>query len=252
MNYRKKLYIDARTKVSGKEAKIQKWDNPIDLDQWLQVRLDDLVANLPTPTSENFGNTDLTFDADRFHQADGNDWAISNDKTDFFGDLEFSLENSNKVLPVTLGNIGASDKLFLEGIGVDNSTTSYVGVSPSNDDNSYSFILSTIGDSPNNDGRYTYLFNDGNRSVLKSRVIAASSIVSDLTFTMEANSEEILFSGIGTNPTFRVSLPSINFNNLPSFADEAAAAALNAGDLYQTDGTGAAPLNVAGIIMVKQ
>ena len=45
----------------------------------------------------------------------------------------------------------------------------------------------------------------------------------------------------------------INFSNsLPAFADDAAAAALNAGDLYQTDGTGAAPLNVPGIVMIKQ
>ena len=40
---------------------------------------------------------------------------------------------------------------------------------------------------------------------------------------------------------------------LPAHQDDAAAAAtLSAGQLYQTTGTGAAPLNVAGIVMVKQ
>jgi len=40
---------------------------------------------------------------------------------------------------------------------------------------------------------------------------------------------------------------------LPAYADNAGAAAdLVAGDLYQTDGTAAAPLNAAGIVMVVQ
>jgi len=40
---------------------------------------------------------------------------------------------------------------------------------------------------------------------------------------------------------------------LPAYQDDAAAAAtLVAGQLYQTTGTGGAPLNAAGIVMVKQ
>ncbi len=39
---------------------------------------------------------------------------------------------------------------------------------------------------------------------------------------------------------------------LPAFDDDADAASLSAGDFYQTTGAGAAPLNVAGIVMVKQ
>jgi len=52
--------------------------------------------------------------------------------------------------------------------------------------------------------------------------------------------------GIGTN--------ALQLPNLNSFADNAAAVAggLAAGDVYQTDGTAAAPLNVAGILMVRQ
>lgn len=41
---------------------------------------------------------------------------------------------------------------------------------------------------------------------------------------------------------------------LPAYPDDAGAVAalLVAGDLYQTDGTAAAPLNAAGIVMVVQ
>jgi hypothetical protein len=44
------------------------------------------------------------------------------------------------------------------------------------------------------------------------------------------------------------------FFNLPAYADDAAAVAGGSvsNELYQTDGTGAAPLNVAGIVMVTQ
>jgi hypothetical protein len=59
MNYRKKLYIDGRTKVTGKEAKIQKWDNPIDLNEWLNFQLTQLTLLPPSPA----GDTDWTQDA---------------------------------------------------------------------------------------------------------------------------------------------------------------------------------------------
>ena len=44
----------------------------------------------------------------------------------------------------------------------------------------------------------------------------------------------------------------INILNLQSFNDETAAAALATGTVYQTTGAGASPLNVAGILMIKQ
>jgi hypothetical protein len=46
----------------------------------------------------------------------------------------------------------------------------------------------------------------------------------------------------------------VNMAGIPAFADDTAAGVggLVKGDMYQTDGTGAAPLNVAGILMIKQ
>ena len=46
----------------------------------------------------------------------------------------------------------------------------------------------------------------------------------------------------------------VALNGLSAYADDAAAGAagIPTGDLYQTNGSGAAPLNVAGIVMVKQ
>ena len=60
------------------------------------------------------------------------------------------------------------------------------------------------------------------------------------------------FAGCGTYEYLR-SLGLIS-GLLPSYADDAAAtiAGLTAGQQYQTDGSGAAPLDVAGIVMVKQ
>jgi hypothetical protein len=47
---------------------------------------------------------------------------------------------------------------------------------------------------------------------------------------------------------------AINLSTVPAYADDATAgvAGLVTGDVYKTDGTGAAPLNVAGILMIKQ
>jgi len=54
----------------------------------------------------------------------------------------------------------------------------------------------------------------------------------------------------------RVCIPLANIGavSLPYYADDAAAAlgGLTIGMTYQTDGTGANPLNVPGIMMVKQ
>jgi hypothetical protein len=68
--------------------------------------------------------------------------------------------------------------------------------------------------------------------------------------------------GIGTDtPTEKLDIDGnlkvsgeITASGIPSYADDAAAGVggLSTGEVYQTDGTGASPLNVAGILMIKQ
>jgi len=52
---------------------------------------------------------------------------------------------------------------------------------------------------------------------------------------------------------FQVSKDGYYLKDVPAFADDTAAATagLTAGFIYQTDGSGAAPLNVSGILMIK-
>ncbi len=59
------------------------------------------------------------------------------------------------------------------------------------------------------------------------------------------------------NPTKTATVSSLQsglFPSLTAYADNAAAVAggLKTGQTYQTDGTGAAPLNAAGIVMIVQ
>lgn len=64
-------------------------------------------------------------------------------------------------------------------------------------------------------------------------------------------------SGTQVNPTKNFTISSVvaaGLGPFPKFDDDAAAVAggLTTGDLYQTTGAGAAPLNAAGILMVVQ
>ena len=64
-------------------------------------------------------------------------------------------------------------------------------------------------------------------------------------------------SGTQVNPTKNFTVSSVvaaGLGPFPKYQDNAAAVAggLVAGQLYQTDGLGAAPLNAAGILMVVQ
>jgi len=83
-----------------------------------------------------------------------------------------------------------------------------------------------------------------NTSIILTKDSTSTSNVSKIELT----NTKILFSGQSGN---RI---NINSNILPSFNDDTAAGVggLIAGDLYQTTGSGAAPLNAAGMILVKQ
>jgi hypothetical protein len=54
------------------------------------------------------------------------------------------------------------------------------------------------------------------------------------------------------NYEFKLADNGFYLKNLPAYADDTAASGLPQGYLYQTDGTGASPLDVAGILMIKQ
>jgi|688.fasta_scaffold97346_2 hypothetical protein len=56
----------------------------------------------------------------------------------------------------------------------------------------------------------------------------------------------------GINHELKVDADGYFLKNLPAYADDTAASGLTVGYLYQTDGTGASPLDVAGILMIKQ
>lgn len=56
----------------------------------------------------------------------------------------------------------------------------------------------------------------------------------------------------GFNFEHKIDADGYSLKNLPAFQDDAAASGLTAGYLYQTTGTGASPLDVAGIMMIKQ
>lgn len=101
-----------------------------------------------------------------------------------------------------------------------------------------------VGNFP--DGQYTTI---GEGYVSVTGGIGCSNITA-------INGGIVVFNGsvqIGNETTDVLTINSeTSFTALPSFADDAAASSLAQGRLYQTDGTGAAPLNIAGIVMVKQ
>ena len=101
-----------------------------------------------------------------------------------------------------------------------------------------------VGNFP--DGQYTTI---GEGYVSVTGGIGCSNITA-------VNGGIVVFNGsvqIGNETTDVLTINSeTSFTALPSFADDAAASSLAQGRLYQTDGTGAAPLNVAGIVMRKQ
>jgi hypothetical protein len=65
---------------------------------------------------------------------------------------------------------------------------------------------------------------------------------------------KLIYDNIGGALNYEFLLADNGFylKNLPAYADDAAASGLTQGYLYQTDGTGASPLDVAGILMIKQ
>ncbi len=88
-------------------------------------------------------------------------------------------------------------------------------------------------------------------------VMGESIFNDDVTVTaaaFSAGSLSVTQTGIEITNQIDASDGKVFINGLPSFADDAAAGlgGIASSRLYQTDGSGAAPLNVAGIVMIKQ
>lgn len=104
----------------------------------------------------------------------------------------------------------------------------------------------------------TFITNSAITHTVEDASIATINTITVDNSQIELRSDD---TTLVTTSTIQLTPTSINYNaanhnmvGLTAFADDAAAGVggLVAGDLYQTDGSGAAPLNAAGILMVKQ
>ena len=105
----------------------------------------------------------------------------------------------------------------------------------------------------------TIYFGGGTPSLIDTNAIGSIlaqvskyfTIHTDAEITLEANPDDITVEKANDWKSIGINRFSIG---IQSFADDADAGTggLTAGQMYQTDGTGAAPLNVAGIVMIKQ
>jgi hypothetical protein len=69
---------------------------------------------------------------------------------------------------------------------------------------------------------------------------------------IEQNQTTISCGGTAGSTYIALKPTTISMNGIPAFDDDADASTLSPGDLYQTTGLGASPLDVAGILMIKQ
>jgi hypothetical protein len=105
------------------------------------------------------------------------------------------------------------------------------------------------------DFTYNTFLNNTITGVLSASNITGSSQSLVTTFTnLDTDTGSVsLQSTDGVDTNVITILPSItNFSTVPAFDDDTAASGLTTGDIYQTTGGGASPLDVAGILMIKQ
>jgi hypothetical protein len=111
--------------------------------------------------------------------------------------------------------------------------------------------LNAVNDNGGPAQKDTILQQDENELIISASDAATAESV---RFGIGANVGIYFQELVSTTIFFGMKPTGQMFANLAAFDDDTAAggAGLVAGDMYQTTGAGAAPLNVAGIVMVKQ
>ncbi len=107
--------------------------------------------------------------------------------------------------------------------------------------------------SPNADVTIGTVINAANNGSLLVTVTEPTSIndITEINVTAPNNNDVLQYN---SSTSVWENRSSLKLTNVPSFQDDASAGVggLTAGDVYQTSGAGAAPLNAAGILMIKQ
>lgn len=100
--------------------------------------------------------------------------------------------------------------------------------------------------------------NESNLTVTETGTVISTDQGGATTFTQVEVAGQAMTSTVSTSGVTQTQLvqntTTFKMLGVPAYDDDAAAGAggLTTGDLYQTTGSGAAPLNVAGILMIKQ
>jgi hypothetical protein len=191
------------------------------------------------PSSSEVGEIDIDAIAINLKVDDGTDNTLTQQTKDYY------IFSSNNASSGSYTNFSIDPAFIAGGSGTSIETND--GVSTSSQVWNGSQLNLDVTDGVNYQGTITNLYSSGGgfiRILMETKNLAgiASGTVILNTDLINDKSE------------FQVDTDKIKFNNTPAFADDADAGTngLLAGDLYQTDGTGAAPLNVAGIMMIKQ
>jgi hypothetical protein len=186
----------------------------------------------------NFATNDLIFTGNRLHDTDGFNLTVSTDGA--------TLAQTNLRLTNSLARLGFNNNYIAmntENVFIYHSNVSVFRVFSNEiviNDNGNDFNFRVEGNTLPN------LFNlDGGLDFIGINVAVPTERL-DINGNLKVTGNII---NIG-----KTTVDTINLKSIPSYADDTAAGAggLVAGDVYQTDGTGSAPLNVAGIVMRKQ
>lgn len=194
------------------------------------------LSTLGGGSGENFATADLTFTEDRIHDLD-----------------EYTLDMLRNTQGFFMGD-GFIPQLIPNGLP-------YIGIYDL-DDNADLYIMSGIREIFGQKDLTSAMINPSTGEESSVGVSSTQAIlqkkdgISKTNQVIVVNDEVRLerFDSNNISRQFILNEQGYKITVLPMYADDAAAGAggLVVEQLYQTDGTGAAPLNVAGILMIKQ